>query len=137
MTLAGSVPPNDAFITRKLREAGAIVLGKATLTEFANFIALAMPAGYSGLGLYGFNLYDPRVLPGGDGRPVLTPGGSARGPASPSTPTSRPSQSVRKRPDRFSVRRPPTASSGSNRRSVLSAGAASFRSRPIRIRRVR
>jgi amidase len=79
LTLAGSVPPNDAFVTRKLREAGAIILGKATLTEFANFIALAMPAGYSGLGLYGFNPYDPRVLPGGDGRPVLTPGGSSSG----------------------------------------------------------
>ncbi len=38
-----------------------------------------MPAGYSGLGLYGFNPYDPRVLPGGDGRPVLTPGGSSSG----------------------------------------------------------
>ena len=79
LTLAGSVPPNDAFITRKLREAGAIVLGKLTLTEFANFISLNMPTGYSGLGLYGFNPYDPRVLPGGDGRPVLQTGGSSSG----------------------------------------------------------
>lgn len=79
LTLEGSVPPNDAFVTRKLREAGAIILGKLTLTEFANFIALGMPAGYSGLGLYGFNPYDPRELPGGDGRPVLTPGGSSSG----------------------------------------------------------
>jgi amidase len=77
MTLAGSTPPTDAFVTRKLREAGAIILGKLTLTEFANFIAIGMPAGYSGLGLYGFNPYDPRVLPGGDGRPVLSPGGSS------------------------------------------------------------
>lgn len=79
LTLAGSTPPNDAFITRKLRDAGAIILGKLTLTEFANFIALSMPAGYSGLGQYGFNPYDPRELPGGDGRPVLTPGGSSSG----------------------------------------------------------
>jgi amidase len=77
LTLAGSTPPNDAFITRKLRDAGAIILGKLTLTEFANFIAIGMPAGYSGLGLYGLNPYDPRPLPGGDGRPVLTPGGSS------------------------------------------------------------
>lgn len=79
VALAGSVPPNDAFITEKLREAGAIILGKATLTEFANFIAIGMPSGYSSLGGYGFNAYDPRPLPNSDGRPVLTPGGSSSG----------------------------------------------------------
>ena len=31
-------PAADAFIARKLREAGAIILGKATMTEFANFL---------------------------------------------------------------------------------------------------
>lgn len=50
VALAGSLPPDDAFIVRKLREAGAIVLGKGTLTEFANFIAIGMPTGYSSLG---------------------------------------------------------------------------------------
>lgn len=80
VALAGSAPPDDAFITQKLQDAGAIILGKGTLTEFANFIALAMPAGYSSLGGYGFNPYDPRPLPAGDGRPVLTPGGSSSGP---------------------------------------------------------
>jgi amidase len=80
VSLAGSAPPDDAFITQKLHEAGAIILGKATLTEFANFIAIGMPAGYSSLGGYGFNPYDPRPLPAGDGRPVLTPGGSSSGP---------------------------------------------------------
>jgi amidase len=79
VALAGSAPLNDAFITQKLKEAGAIILGKATLTEFANFIAIGMPAGYSSLGGYGFNPYDPRPLPGGDGRPVLTTGGSSSG----------------------------------------------------------
>lgn len=79
VALAGSIPPNDAFITEKLREAGAIILGKATLTEFANFIAIGMPSGYSSLGGYGFNPYDPRPLPASDGRPVLTPGGSSSG----------------------------------------------------------
>ncbi len=81
VALNGSIPPDDAFITRKLREAGAIVIGKATLTEFANFIALAMPTGYSSLGGFGFNPYDPRPLPGGDGRPVLQTGGSSSGSA--------------------------------------------------------
>jgi amidase len=79
VALAGSIPPNDAFITEKLRDAGAIILGKATLTEFANFIAIGMPSGYSSLGGYGFNAYDPRPLPASDGRPVLTPGGSSSG----------------------------------------------------------
>jgi amidase len=79
VALAGSIPPNDAFIAEKLRGAGAIILGKATLTEFANFIAIGMPSGYSSLGGYGFNAYDPRPLPASDGRPVLTPGGSSSG----------------------------------------------------------
>src|SRR5438093_2864494 len=79
VALEGSMPPDDSFITQKLRQAGAIILGKATLTEFANFIAIGMPSGYSSLGGYGLNPHDPRPLPGGDGRPVLTPGGSSSG----------------------------------------------------------
>jgi amidase len=79
VALEGSIPPDDAFITRKLRDAGAIILGKATLTEFANFLTNGMPTGYSSLGGYGFNPYDPRELPGGDGRPVLATGGSSSG----------------------------------------------------------
>jgi len=80
VALAGSIPPSDAFITQRLRDAGAIILGKGTLTEFANFIAIGMPSGYSSLGGYGFNPYDPRPQPNSDGRPVLTPGGSSSGP---------------------------------------------------------
>ena len=89
--LRGSRPPDDAFIAGKLREAGAIIIGKATLTEFANFIAVGMPTGFSGLGRFGFNPYDPRVDPRdpiplsatvsipNDGRPVLQTGGSSSG----------------------------------------------------------
>src|SRR5262249_35813793 len=80
IALAGSVPPQDAFITKRLRDAGAIILGKATLTEFANFIAIRMPSGCSSLGGYGLNPFGPRRLPGSDGRPALTPGGSSSGP---------------------------------------------------------
>ena len=85
VALDGSIPPDDAFITRKLREAGAIILGKGTLTEYANFIAVGMPTGYSSLGGFGFNPYDPRVDPRttppfNDGRPVLQTGGSSSGP---------------------------------------------------------
>ena len=83
-SLAGSIPPNDAFITARLREAGAIILGKATLTEFANFMSTNNVSGYSDLGGQGYNPYDPRpdprtVAPFNDGRPVLTPGGSSSG----------------------------------------------------------
>jgi amidase len=85
VALAGSIPPDDAFIARKLRDAGAIILGKGTLTEFANFLAVGMPTGYSSLGNFGFNPYDPRVdprtdPPNNDGRPVLQTGGSSSGP---------------------------------------------------------
>jgi amidase len=64
---------------------GAIILGKGTLTEFANFLAVGMPTGYSSLGNFGFNPYDPRVdpatdPPNNDGRPVLQTGGSSSGP---------------------------------------------------------
>lgn len=85
VALSGSIPPDDAFITKKLRDAGAIILGKGTLTEYANFIAVGMPTGYSSLGGFGFNPYDPRVDPRAtppfnDGRPVLQTGGSSSGP---------------------------------------------------------
>jgi len=90
VAFAGSIPRSDAFITRKLRNAGAIILGKATMTEFANFLTNGMPAGYSSLGGYGYNPYDPRPdprtdldalnRPFNDGRPALTPGGSSSGP---------------------------------------------------------
>lgn len=35
LTLANSTPPDDAFLTKKLRDAGAIILGKANLHEFS------------------------------------------------------------------------------------------------------
>ncbi|MDP9082993.1 MAG: amidase family protein, partial [Pseudomonadota bacterium] len=47
VALGKSIPSQDAFIAAKLKRAGAIILGKGTLTEFANFFALANPSGYS------------------------------------------------------------------------------------------
>jgi amidase len=80
LALAGARAGADAPVVKRLRDAGAVILGKANLTEFANILAIGMPSGYSSLGGYGFNPFDPRALPGGDGRPVLTPGGSSSGP---------------------------------------------------------
>ena len=77
--LAGSLPPDNATITQKLLDAGAIVLGKTALTEFANYLAAGMPAGYSSLNGYTLNPYNPVPLAGGDGRPLLSPGGSSAG----------------------------------------------------------
>lgn len=35
LSLANSIPPDDAFLTKKLRDAGAVILGKTNLHEFA------------------------------------------------------------------------------------------------------
>src|SRR5229473_2457865 len=58
-----------------------IILTKGNLTEFANYLTVGMPAGYSSLGDFVFNPYDPRPDPRfPDGRPILSPGGSSSGP---------------------------------------------------------
>ena len=56
--LNGSIPDQDAFITRKLREAGAIILGKANLSEWANFHSSFSSSGWSALGGQVHNPYD-------------------------------------------------------------------------------
>ncbi len=57
--LANSYAPEDSFIARKLREAGAIILGKANMTEWANFMTDHMPNGYSSRGGQVRNPYGP------------------------------------------------------------------------------
>jgi len=68
IALEGSVPLQDAFTTERLRAAGAVILGKTNLSEFANWVQLGMPNGYSSLGGQVRNAYD-----GGD------PSGSSSG----------------------------------------------------------
>jgi amidase len=48
--LAGFVPPYEATLVRRLREAGAVLLGKTNMTEFADFVSDTMPAEFSGAG---------------------------------------------------------------------------------------
>jgi len=50
LALSGSIPPKDAFIVERLREAGAIVLGKTNLSEWANFRSTHSSSGWSGRG---------------------------------------------------------------------------------------
>ena len=47
--LAGS-SPRDAFIVKRLRAAGAIIIGKANLSEWANFRSIPSSSGWSGIG---------------------------------------------------------------------------------------
>ena len=50
LALAGSVPARDAFVVRRLREQGALLLGKANLSEWANFRSTRSSSGWSGRG---------------------------------------------------------------------------------------
>jgi amidase len=70
IALEGSVPFRDAILTARLRAAGAIVLGKTNLSEFANWVDLSMPNGYSSLGGQVKNAYtfgDPLGSSSGSG----------------------------------------------------------------------
>ena len=76
------MPPYDATLTKNLRDAGAVIIAKTTLTELANFVANGMPGNYNAVAGYALNPYDPRRDPRpatADGRPVLNTGGSSSG----------------------------------------------------------
>lgn len=50
LALEGSVPPRDAFVVERLRAAGAVILGKTNLSEWANFRGNQSSSGWSGRG---------------------------------------------------------------------------------------
>jgi amidase len=72
LALKDNYARRDAFLVSKLRAAGAIVLGKANLTEWANFMAEDMPNGFSSRGGQVLNYY---------GAGVFDVGGSSSGSA--------------------------------------------------------
>jgi len=50
LALAGVKPPKDAFLVDRLRKAGAVILGKTNLSEWANFRSTKSTSGWSGRG---------------------------------------------------------------------------------------
>ena len=50
LALVGKPAPRDAFIVQRLREAGAVLLGKTNLSEWANFRSTRSTSGWSGRG---------------------------------------------------------------------------------------
>jgi len=73
LALLNSEVPSDAVVIERLRAAGAVILGKANLGEWANFRGFAPPDAY-GWSARGGNTRNPYVLD-------YTPWGSSSGPA--------------------------------------------------------
>lgn len=66
IALENYLAKQDAFLVKKLREAGAVILGKANMTELANAMSSTMWAGYSSRGGQTLNPYgDPELFVGG------------------------------------------------------------------------
>jgi amidase len=65
LALADHYAPDDAFLVARLRDAGAVILGKANLSEWANFRSTNSSSGWSSIGGQTRNPYDPRRNPCG------------------------------------------------------------------------
>jgi amidase len=64
IALAANRPPRDATLVKRLRAAGAVILAKTNMSEFAYWMDPAMPEGYSSLGGQVVNPYN-RGYPSG------------------------------------------------------------------------
>ncbi|KAL8685697.1 MAG: hypothetical protein Q9218_007594 [Villophora microphyllina] len=63
--LYGSVVPRDAFVVSRLRHAGAVLMGKATLSEWADMRSNNYSEGYSARGGQARSSYNLTINPGG------------------------------------------------------------------------
>lgn len=61
LALVGSRTPGDSVVVQRLRAAGAVILGKANLSEWANFRGLA-PGDFNGWSARGGKTRDPYLL---------------------------------------------------------------------------
>ena len=59
LALKDSIAIKDSYVAKRLRKAGAVILGKTNMTEWANFMALGMKSGYSSRGGQVLNPYGP------------------------------------------------------------------------------
>ena len=109
LALEGAHAKDDATVVKLLRDAGAVILGKANLTEFANILAIDMPAGYSSLGGQVRNPYAPGLVDDRD-IPLVSPGGSSLVPRSRWLPDCVPPRSALRPRARYSSLRAKTGS---------------------------
>lgn len=65
LALADHIAPRDAFLVGRLREAGAVILGKTNLSEWANFRSTRSTSGWSSIGGQTKNPYDTARNPCG------------------------------------------------------------------------
>jgi amidase len=65
LALAGNITGRDAPLVAQLRHAGAVILGKANLSEWANFRSEFSSSGWSGVGGQTRNAHDPARTPCG------------------------------------------------------------------------
>jgi amidase len=65
LALLGIRPPKDSTLARKLREAGAVILGKTNLSEWANFRSSRSTSGWSARGGQTHNPYATDRTPSG------------------------------------------------------------------------
>ncbi|MCY4253878.1 MAG: amidase family protein [Flavobacteriaceae bacterium] len=68
--LEHNFPPQDAILTKKLKDVGALILGKTNLSEWAYYFCSGCPLGYSYIGGQSLNPY---------GRKIFETGGSSSG----------------------------------------------------------
>jgi amidase len=65
IALKDNYAAEDSYVAKQLRDAGAIILGKANMSEWAYFMTSGAPSGYSGLGGQVLHPYGPDVFAAG------------------------------------------------------------------------